>query len=69
MYGSGWIWLIDKGGNLEVVSTHDNYSPEATAEGVTTILCLDVWEHAFWKDYGIDKKVSEFKYVILFTPS
>ena len=57
MYGSGWVWLVDRQGVLEVVSTHDNYSPEATAESVTAILCLDLWEHAFWTDFGTEKEV------------
>merc|ERR1712137_374314 len=56
MYGSGWVWLVDRQGVLEVVSTHDNYSPEATAESVTAILCLDLWEHAFWTDFGTEKE-------------
>merc|ERR1712232_710263 len=55
MYGSGWVWLIDRRGVLEVVSTHDNYSTEATSDNVTTILCLDLWEHAYWKDYNISR--------------
>ena len=59
MYGSGWVWLIDREGNLEVVSTHDHYSPEATAESVTTIICLDMWEHAFWNDFGTQREVGD----------
>lgn len=57
MYGSGWVWLVDKNGILSIVSTHDNYSAEATSETITAILCLDLWEHSYWPEYGIQKDV------------
>ena len=54
-FGSGWAWLVAKGGKLEVVSTANQDSPlmgEAVA-GVsgTPLLGLDVWEHAYYLNY------------------
>jgi len=54
-FGSGWAWLVKKGGKLAVVSTANQDSPlmgEAIA-GVsgTPIIGLDVWEHAYYLKY------------------
>jgi Fe-Mn family superoxide dismutase len=48
-FGSGWAWLVVKGGKLEVASTPNQDSP--LMEGVTPILGLDVWEHAYYLKY------------------
>lgn len=48
-FGSGWAWLISKGGKLEVYSTANQNSP--LMEGKTPILGLDVWEHAYYLKY------------------
>lgn len=47
-FGSGWAWLIVKGGKLVVTSTPNQDTP--LAEG-TPILGLDVWEHAYYLNY------------------
>lgn len=52
-FGSGWAWLCVNGGKLEVCSTpnQDNpLMPDAGCDG-TPILCLDVWEHAYYLKY------------------
>tara|TARA_Y100000588_G_scaffold354798_1_gene409381 strand:+ start:1500 stop:2111 length:612 start_codon:yes stop_codon:yes gene_type:complete len=49
-FGSGWAWLIAKGGSLDVISTPNQDSPLMTGEG-TPILGLDVWEHAYYLNY------------------
>ncbi len=49
-FGSGWAWLVvtsDKG--LDVVSTPNQNNP--ISEGLTPILGLDVWEHAYYLKY------------------
>lgn len=49
-FGSGWAWLVVKGGsNLEVISTPNQDSP--LMQGLEPILGLDVWEHAYYLKY------------------
>ena len=48
-FASGWGWLILNNGKLEVTSLHDGDSP--IAHGMTPLLTLDVWEHAYYIDY------------------
>ncbi len=49
-FGSGWAWLVvAPGGKLEITSTPNQDSP--LTDGKTPILCLDVWEHAYYLKY------------------
>jgi Fe-Mn family superoxide dismutase len=48
-FGSGWAWLVKKGSGLAVVSTANQDSP--LSDGLTPILCIDVWEHAYYLKY------------------
>lgn len=49
-FGSGWAWLVvNKEGNLEVVSTANQDNP--ITEGLSPILGIDVWEHAYYLKY------------------
>lgn len=49
-FGSGWGWLCVKDdGSLTVVSTANQDSPYM--HGLTPILGLDVWEHAYYLHY------------------
>jgi Fe-Mn family superoxide dismutase len=48
-FGSGWAWLVDKNGKLEVVATSNADTP--MAHGTRCLLTLDVWEHAYYVDY------------------
>lgn len=48
-FGSGWAWLVVKDGKLEITSTPNQDSP--LMEGLTPILGLDVWEHAYYLNY------------------
>lgn len=49
-FGSGWAWLsVDGGGKLVLTSTPNQDSP--LSEGLTPILGLDVWEHAYYLHY------------------
>jgi Fe-Mn family superoxide dismutase len=49
-FGSGWAWLVAKGGKLEVRKTPNAETP-LTEKGVTPLLTMDVWEHAYYLDY------------------
>ncbi|RVD80184.1 uncharacterized protein DFL_008089 [Arthrobotrys flagrans] len=46
--GSGWGWLIVKGGKLEIVTTKDQ---DTVPEGTTAIFGVDMWEHAYYLQY------------------
>lgn len=49
-FGSGWGWLcVDSSGGMKVVSTPNQDSPYMN--GLTPILGLDVWEHAYYLNY------------------
>lgn len=48
-FGSGWAWLTVKDGRLGVESTPNQDTP--LMGGVTPILGLDVWEHAYYLHY------------------
>ncbi|MGD0609921.1 MAG: superoxide dismutase [Anaerolineales bacterium] len=48
-FGSGWAWLVKKGKGLAVISTANQDNP--MSEGMTPLLTLDVWEHAYYLKY------------------
>lgn len=49
-FGSGWAWLVNNAnGQLEITSTANQDSP--LMDGLTPILGLDVWEHAYYLKY------------------
>lgn len=50
-FGSAWTWLVKKAdGSLAIVNTSNAATP-LTDEGVTPLLTVDVWEHAYYIDY------------------
>jgi len=48
-FGSGWAWLVLDGGSLKVVKTGNAQTP--LTAGQAPLLCIDVWEHAYYLDY------------------
>jgi len=49
-FGSGWGWLaVDGKGGLEVLATPNQDTP--LSQGMTPILGVDVWEHAYYLNY------------------
>jgi len=48
-FASGWGWLVLNNGKLEVTSLHDADTP--AVHGLTPLLTIDVWEHAYYIDY------------------
>ncbi|MFH1114257.1 MAG: superoxide dismutase [Pseudomonadota bacterium] len=48
-FGSGWAWLVDRNGKLEVMKTSNADTP--IAHGLKPVLTVDVWEHAYYLDY------------------
>lgn len=48
-FASGWVWLVDNGGKLEVVDSHD---ADTVADGdKNPLLVIDLWEHAYYLDH------------------
>lgn len=54
-FGSGWVWLVLKRNEkrLEVVKTSNAITPIVWDD--IPLLCLDMWEHAYYLDYQNDK--------------
>ena len=47
VFGSGWVWLQPNG---DIITTANQDTP--IAQGLDSpLLCLDVWEHAYYLDY------------------
>jgi Fe-Mn family superoxide dismutase len=48
-FGSGWAWLIEQRGKLQIQTTANADTP--MAHGIRCLLTIDVWEHAYYVDY------------------
>ena len=48
-FGSGWVWLVQKNNELEIMKTKNADTP--IAHGTKPLLTEDVWEHAYYLDY------------------
>ena len=53
-FGSGWAWLATDGKSLKVVKTPNAENP--IIQGLTPMLTIDVWEHAYYLDYQNRRK-------------
>jgi Fe-Mn family superoxide dismutase len=49
-FGSGWAWLVHDGAALKIITTHDADTP-LVHDGLTPLVTLDLWEHAYYLDY------------------
>ncbi|WLD57560.1 superoxide dismutase [Fe] [Salinispirillum sp. LH 10-3-1] len=50
-FGSSWTWLVKLAdGSLDIVNTSNAGTP-ITEAGVTPLLTVDLWEHAYYIDY------------------
>jgi superoxide dismutase, Fe-Mn family len=54
VFGSGWAWLVEKDGKLEVATTSNADTP--MAHGTKCLLTVDVWEHAYYVDYRNERE-------------
>jgi Fe-Mn family superoxide dismutase len=49
-FGSGWTWLVKTAdGGVDIVNTSNAGNP--MTDGLTPLLTIDVWEHAYYVDY------------------
>jgi len=48
-FGSGWTWLVHTAQGVDIANTGNAETP--LSDGVTPLLTLDVWEHAYYLDY------------------
>lgn len=50
-FGSSWTWLVKTAdGSLDIVNTSNAATP-ITEDGVTPLMTVDLWEHAYYIDY------------------
>jgi Fe-Mn family superoxide dismutase len=49
VFGTGWVWLVSEGGKLSVKPYQDAGNP--LPDGLTPLVGIDVWEHAYYLDY------------------
>ncbi len=50
-FGSSWTWLVKTAdGSLDIVNTSNAATP-ITEAGVTPLMTVDLWEHAYYIDY------------------
>lgn len=54
--GAGWIWFIKKGKKINMKVTELSHSPLIDLKSdESIILCIDLWEHAYYLDYQFNK--------------
>jgi superoxide dismutase, Fe-Mn family len=49
IFGSGWEWLVWDNGKVRLMNTPNQDNP--LTQGKIPLLCLDVWEHAYYLQY------------------
>ena len=48
-FGSGWTWLVDNAGEIEIFNTANADTP--SKHNRKALMTIDVWEHAYYVDY------------------
>ena len=49
-FASGWVWLVSEKGTLKAMTTSNADTPLVKPDWIP-LLCIDVWEHAYYLDY------------------
>lgn len=55
VFGSGWCWLVQRDGKLEILGTSNADTPVAM-QGMDPLWTVDVWEHAYYLDWQNRRK-------------
>ncbi|XP_012066564.1 superoxide dismutase [Fe] 3, chloroplastic isoform X2 [Jatropha curcas] len=55
LFGSGWIWLVLKREERQLAITKTSNAITPLVWDNIPIICLDMWEHAYYLDYKNDK--------------
>ncbi len=50
LFGSGWVWLVRNSQNEMMIVSEGN-AGNPMRDGLTPVLVIDVWEHAYYIDY------------------
>lgn len=53
LFGCGYTWVALADNKLSIVNTKDAYTP--FIYGMIPLLCIDMWEHAYYLDYKNEK--------------
>lgn len=58
IFGSGWVWCVfnKEIDEIEIIKTNNAYSP-ITLINHYVLICLDVWEHAYYTIYNYNRKI------------
>ena len=57
LFGSGWVWLAsDYDGRLYIITKPNAGTP--LNDSLVPLMCIDVWEHAYYLDYRNQRKQS-----------
>ncbi len=53
LFGSGWVWVVIRDGKLAIITSSNAVPP--FIYGMSPLLVIDVWEHAYYLDYQNDR--------------
>lgn len=63
LFGSGWVyWVYDLNKKAFEVVSYSNAGCPLSQSGVVPLLCVDVWEHAYYVDYENNRSTYLSKY-------
>lgn len=71
LFGSGWVWLVDNDGFIEIMPSPNSGNLRSATERLTSdalgtptglramepALCINLWERAYYTDFKDDKEV------------